>query len=246
MPALAQVVQELKRECAGRDSIGRRREGSAVAWSLQRYLIFAILACIPGPAYALGLTSVSPLPPACAARQRGAASSDNSQVQHSDLVTSPLICAVRLQRRPAMDTARSAGHAALVPRRPAFTLFLLWMYRDVTLSVLHAALMPRCACCMQPACPRCPCCMQPACPRCACAACSPHAHAVRAAQTGSARCASWSWAARWCARAGAGWCGTRRATTRRGAPTASAHRCSSRRPSTRRCGDLLCQVHARA
>jgi hypothetical protein len=49
VPDSAQVVQELKRECAGRDSIGRKREGSAVAWSLQRYLIFAILACIPGP-----------------------------------------------------------------------------------------------------------------------------------------------------------------------------------------------------
>lgn len=45
-----QVVQELKKECAGRDSIGRRREASAVAWSLQRYLIFAILSCIPGEA----------------------------------------------------------------------------------------------------------------------------------------------------------------------------------------------------
>ena len=43
-----QVVQELKRECAGRDSQGRLREGSAVAWSLQRYLVFAILSCIPG------------------------------------------------------------------------------------------------------------------------------------------------------------------------------------------------------
>lgn len=43
-----QVVQELKRECAGKDSQGRLREGSAVAWSLQRYLVFAILSCIPG------------------------------------------------------------------------------------------------------------------------------------------------------------------------------------------------------
>ena len=43
-----QVVQELKRECAGRDSQGRQREASAVAWSLQRYLVFAILSCIPG------------------------------------------------------------------------------------------------------------------------------------------------------------------------------------------------------
>ena len=45
---VSQVVQELKRECAGRDSQGRQREGSAIAWSLQRYLVFAILSCIPG------------------------------------------------------------------------------------------------------------------------------------------------------------------------------------------------------
>lgn len=50
LPVLAaQVVQELRKECAGRDGSGRLREGSAVAWSLQRYLIFAILSCIPGP-----------------------------------------------------------------------------------------------------------------------------------------------------------------------------------------------------
>lgn len=43
-----QVVQELRKECGGRDSTGRQRQSSAVAWSLQRYLIFAILSCIPG------------------------------------------------------------------------------------------------------------------------------------------------------------------------------------------------------
>ncbi|EIE19955.1 hypothetical protein COCSUDRAFT_19015 [Coccomyxa subellipsoidea C-169] len=46
-PEFVTVVQELRKECAGRDSQGRQREGSAVAWSLQRYLIFAILSCIP-------------------------------------------------------------------------------------------------------------------------------------------------------------------------------------------------------
>ncbi|BDA51332.1 hypothetical protein COCOBI_18-2090 [Coccomyxa sp. Obi] len=46
-PEFVTVVQELRKECAGRDANGRRREGTAVAWSLQRYLIFAILSCIP-------------------------------------------------------------------------------------------------------------------------------------------------------------------------------------------------------
>jgi hypothetical protein len=52
-----QVVQELKRECAGRDASGRRREASAVAWSLQRYLIFAILSCIPGKFFSMRLAA---------------------------------------------------------------------------------------------------------------------------------------------------------------------------------------------
>lgn len=43
-----QVVNELRLECAGKDIIGRGRSPAAVAWSLQRYLIFAILCCIPG------------------------------------------------------------------------------------------------------------------------------------------------------------------------------------------------------
>ncbi len=43
-----QVVKELRRECAGKDNLGRARSSPAVAWSLQRYLIFAILCCIPG------------------------------------------------------------------------------------------------------------------------------------------------------------------------------------------------------
>ncbi|CAL5226021.1 g8828 [Coccomyxa viridis] len=42
-----QVVNELRRECAGKDNLGRARTSPAVAWSLQRYLIFAILCCIP-------------------------------------------------------------------------------------------------------------------------------------------------------------------------------------------------------
>ena len=41
------LVAELKSEVAGRDHQGRRRSPAAVAWSLQRYLIFAILACVP-------------------------------------------------------------------------------------------------------------------------------------------------------------------------------------------------------
>ncbi|GAB4819278.1 hypothetical protein N2152v2_006324 [Parachlorella kessleri] len=41
------VVQELRRECAGRDSLGRVRSPASVAWSLQRYLMFAILSCVP-------------------------------------------------------------------------------------------------------------------------------------------------------------------------------------------------------
>jgi hypothetical protein len=46
--ATTQVVNELRLECAGKDAIGRARTPTAVAWSLQRYLIFAILCCIPG------------------------------------------------------------------------------------------------------------------------------------------------------------------------------------------------------
>ena len=42
------MVNELRLECAERDNIGRKRTGAAVAWSLQRYLIFALLSCIPG------------------------------------------------------------------------------------------------------------------------------------------------------------------------------------------------------
>lgn len=46
--AATQVVNELRLECAGKDATGRARTPTAVAWSLQRYLIFAILCCIPG------------------------------------------------------------------------------------------------------------------------------------------------------------------------------------------------------
>lgn len=45
---IPQVVSELRSECAALDSQGRKRTGAAVAWSLQRYLIFALLSCIPG------------------------------------------------------------------------------------------------------------------------------------------------------------------------------------------------------
>ena len=47
-PEFLRVVAELRRECAARDSTGRLRRRSHVAWSLQRYLIFAILSCVPG------------------------------------------------------------------------------------------------------------------------------------------------------------------------------------------------------
>lgn len=48
MTCALQVVNELRLECAERDNVGRKRTGAAVAWSLQRYLIFALLSCIPG------------------------------------------------------------------------------------------------------------------------------------------------------------------------------------------------------
>lgn len=44
---LVQVVQELRLECAAQDRWKRARAPTAVAWSLQRYLVFAILSCIP-------------------------------------------------------------------------------------------------------------------------------------------------------------------------------------------------------
>lgn len=47
-PAYLKVVAELRKECAAKDSAGKQRSRSAVAWSLQRYLIFAILSCVPG------------------------------------------------------------------------------------------------------------------------------------------------------------------------------------------------------
>ena len=46
-PQYLALCGELRRECAGRDAAGRRRQDTAVAQSLQRYLIFAILSCIP-------------------------------------------------------------------------------------------------------------------------------------------------------------------------------------------------------
>lgn len=46
-PEYLQLCSELRRECAGRDSSGRRRTDGAVAWSLQRYLVFAIFSCVP-------------------------------------------------------------------------------------------------------------------------------------------------------------------------------------------------------
>ena len=55
-----QVVNELRRECAGKDNLGRARTSPAVAWSLQRYLIFAILCCIPGIVIWLDLGRIPP------------------------------------------------------------------------------------------------------------------------------------------------------------------------------------------
>ena len=46
-PEYLNTVQELRLECAGRNHMGSLRVRSAVAWSLQRYLIFAILSSIP-------------------------------------------------------------------------------------------------------------------------------------------------------------------------------------------------------
>lgn len=46
-PAYLKVVAELRKECAAKDSAGKQRSRSAVAWSLQRNLIFAILSCVP-------------------------------------------------------------------------------------------------------------------------------------------------------------------------------------------------------
>eukprot|EP00884_Botryococcus_braunii_P009276 jgi/Botrbrau1/1834/Bobra.146_1s0029.2 len=46
-PQLLEVVQHLREECAGRDSRGCKRTAAAVAWSLQRFLIFAILTSVP-------------------------------------------------------------------------------------------------------------------------------------------------------------------------------------------------------
>jgi hypothetical protein len=45
--ARLQVVQQLRLECAGLDAQGRPRPRLQVAASLQRYLLFAILACVP-------------------------------------------------------------------------------------------------------------------------------------------------------------------------------------------------------
>ena len=41
-------MQELRRECAGLDAEGEPRPRKEVAWSLQRYLLFAVLSCVPG------------------------------------------------------------------------------------------------------------------------------------------------------------------------------------------------------
>ena len=46
-PDFLAVVEELRREAGAVNDRGRRRSDAAVAWSLQKYLMFAILACVP-------------------------------------------------------------------------------------------------------------------------------------------------------------------------------------------------------
>ncbi len=41
------LVQRLKSECSSRTHLGQARSASAVAWSVQKYLIFGILSCVP-------------------------------------------------------------------------------------------------------------------------------------------------------------------------------------------------------
>ena len=57
-PEYLQTVHELRRECAGRAENGSKRPRSAVAWSLQRYLIFAILSSVPDRSSATQITYV--------------------------------------------------------------------------------------------------------------------------------------------------------------------------------------------
>jgi len=46
-PDFLAVVEELRREAGALNERGRRRTDAAVAWALQKYLMFAILACVP-------------------------------------------------------------------------------------------------------------------------------------------------------------------------------------------------------
>ena len=57
-PEFLHVVAELRQECAATDSHGKLRKRNHVAWSLQRYLIFAILSCVPGVALQQACTSL--------------------------------------------------------------------------------------------------------------------------------------------------------------------------------------------
>jgi hypothetical protein len=41
------LVQKLKNECLPKNYLGQSRSASAVAWSVQKYLIFGILSCVP-------------------------------------------------------------------------------------------------------------------------------------------------------------------------------------------------------
>lgn len=46
-PQFLEVCAELRLECAALDERGRKRSPVAIACSLQRYLIFSILSCVP-------------------------------------------------------------------------------------------------------------------------------------------------------------------------------------------------------
>lgn len=46
-PQYLAVVEQLRHECGALDANGKPRPERTVAWSLQRYLIFAILSCVP-------------------------------------------------------------------------------------------------------------------------------------------------------------------------------------------------------
>ena len=46
-PEFLRLCGELRRECGSLTHNGKKRSDAAVAYSLQRYLIFAIFSCVP-------------------------------------------------------------------------------------------------------------------------------------------------------------------------------------------------------